>query len=92
MTQSTPKILVIGSFITDLSFRVPHRPKRGETIIGTDFGIFTGGKGYNQATAARRMGADVAMIGCLGKDIFSDLFLSSLQKDGIDHSRVIQDE
>lgn len=92
MTQSTPKILVIGSFITDLSFRVPHRPKRGETIIGTDFGIFTGGKGYNQATAARRMGADVAMIGCLGKDFFSDLFLSSLQKDGIDHSRVIQDE
>ena len=88
----TPKIIVIGSFITDLAFRADRRPKRGETIVGKEFGIFTGGKGYNQAVAARRMGADVTMVGCLGKDYFADLFIASLEKERIDHSHLFQDE
>jgi ribokinase len=87
----TPKIVVVGSFMTDLVFRTERRPQRGETVIGKEFGLFTGGKGYNQAVAAVRMGARVAMVGRLGRDMFGDLFIQSLAKEGIDCSFVWRD-
>lgn len=86
-----PRIVVAGSFIMDLVFRVLRRPNRGETLIGQEFGMFTGGKGYNQAVAAARMGASVEMVGLLGKDPFGDLFIASLQNEGIGHDYVLQD-
>lgn len=89
--KNQPNIVVVGSFIFDLVFRTYRRPNRGETVIGNEFGMFTGGKGYNQAIAASRLGANVTMVGCVGTDMFGDMFISSLQKDGVDINFVFRD-
>jgi ribokinase len=86
-----PRIVVVGSFIMDLVVRAPRRPARGETLIGTDFGMFPGGKGANQAVAAKRLGASVCMVGCLGTDSFGDMFLALLEDEGIDTRFVVRD-
>lgn len=88
---SLARVVVVGSFITDLVFRTSRRPQRGETIIGLEFGLFTGGKGYNQALAAARLGAQVTMVGRLGQDLFGELFMASLHKEGIDARFVKRD-
>jgi len=87
-----PRITVVGSFIMDLVIRAPRRPERGETLIGTSFGMFPGGKGANQAVAAARLGAEVAMIGRLGNDDFGRTFLQLLKAEGINTSGIVVDE
>ena len=77
-------VLVVGSLIMDLVMRVPHHPAPGETVIGSDFGMFLGGKGFNQAVAARRMGARVAMIGRVGADGFGRSLRAALRREEID--------
>ena len=67
---STPRVAVVGSFNMDLVFGAPRMPERGETISGSAFGMFIGGKGANQAVAAARAGAHVEMIGRIGSDSF----------------------
>lgn len=86
-----PRILVIGSFIMDLVVTVDRAPGEGETLIGSSFGRYPGGKGANQAVAAARLGADVAMVGCLGEDLFGEDQLRSLGEAGIDTSSIRQD-
>ncbi len=88
--RNQPNIVVVGSFIMDLVFRTYRRPNRGETVIGSEFGMFTGGKGYNQAIAASRLGANVTMVGCVGIDLFGDMFISSLKKDGVGINYVLR--
>lgn len=82
------RILNVGSFMMDLVFTANRRPSIGETLIGTSFGMFTGGKGYNQAVAAARLGAHVTMLGALGEDYFGNLFLDSLRNEGINIDRL----
>lgn len=89
--MSTPRVCVTGSFMVDLVWRVARLPERGETLQALDFGIFLGGKGFNQALAARRMGAEVAMIGRLGDDEFAPRFLAALDAAGIDRRGVTLD-
>jgi len=91
MQSDKPRIVIVGSFVTDLVFRAPRRPMKGETLIGLEFGLFTGGKGYNQAVAAARMGAQVYMVGRLGTDIFGDMFMRSLGNEGINSDYVVRD-
>ncbi len=76
----------MGSLMTDMISYLPRLPSAGETVIGGSFELGFGGKGANQAVAARRFGADVAMIGCLGRDVFGDLTLAHLTDEGIDVS------
>ncbi len=83
-----PSITVVGSINMDLVVRTPRVPERGETISGTDFRTFPGGKGANQAVAAQRQGGTVAMIGCVGDDPFGQQMLSGLGSEGIDTSLV----
>lgn len=83
------KIVVVGSIVTDLAFEVPTRPGPGEVILATGYGRYRGGKGYNQAVAAARMGADVVMVGAVGRDDFGRGFLEAFEREGIDASRVI---
>lgn len=87
-----PRVSVVGSFVMDLVVRAPRRPEPGESIIGSSFGMFPGGKGANQAVAAARLGAKVNMIGRLGKDSFGETFLSIMAEEGIDCSHVVVDE
>lgn len=82
------RALVVGSLVMDLSFQIPKRPEPGEVIIADSYGRYRGGKGYNQAVALARLGADVAMIGAVGADSFGDEFIASLMAEGVDVSRM----
>ena len=76
-------IVVFGSINVDVVVPVPHLPARGETVLGGDYVIAPGGKGANQALAARRAGAAVTMIGAVGRDPFAEIGLSLLRRDGL---------
>ena len=78
------KVLVVGSINMDLVVEAGKFSAPGETLLGQRFSMFPGGKGANQAVAARRLGAQVAMIGCVGGDAFGRELLGLLEKEGID--------
>ncbi|MGV8096034.1 MAG: ribokinase [Mangrovibacterium sp.] len=80
------RILVIGSSNTDLIARVKRFPAAGETIEGLTFLQAMGGKGANQAVAARRAGGDVTFITCLGNDANGLNALKYYRKEGLDVS------
>jgi ribokinase len=77
-------ILVFGSVNVDLVFPVPRLPGPGETVLGGDYALFGGGKGANQALAARRAGAEVTLVGAVGRDGFAAAALEPLHRAGID--------
>ena len=81
---ATPKVTVVGSLNIDLVCRATRRPDKGETLIGDAFDIFTGGKGFNQATAAARLGAEVTLIGSVGADPFGEMLLTATENEHID--------
>jgi ribokinase len=77
-------ILVFGSINADVVVPVPHLPAAGETVLGGDFSLLPGGKGANQAVAARRAGAEVVMAGAVGSDAFAAVALGGLERAGVD--------
>ncbi len=81
-------LVVVGSLNVDLVARVDRIPVPGETIIGTDFETWCGGKGANQATALARLGASVRLIGKVGSDAFARQLRDELEKTGVDTSAV----
>jgi ribokinase len=83
-SASRGRVVVVGSSNTDLTLRVPHIPAPGETVGGRDLHVTGGGKGANQAVAAARAGAPVAMVAALGTDAFGDAALERLRAEGID--------
>jgi ribokinase len=86
-----PHITIVGSINMDLVVRVTHLPEPGETILGHDYQTIPGGKGANQAVAAARLGAQVDMVGRVGKDAFGNLLRQNLQREGINGSAVEDD-
>lgn len=86
--MTTGKIVVLGSLNMDLSIRVPRLPRPGETVAGTEMVRGTGGKGANQALAARRLGAQVALVGMVGADQFGAELREDLVAGGVDVSGV----
>jgi len=78
------KVLVLGSINIDFVSFVSRYPQPGETLVSNDFGIFQGGKGANQAIALAKLDIPTLMLGKVGKDVLSDLALSSLQENGVD--------
>ena len=86
------KVVVIGSSNTDMTIKAERLPKPGETILGGIFVMGPGGKGANQAVAARRLGADVSFICKVGKDIFGDNAIEGYRKEGIDTSRILRSD
>ncbi|MDI1463135.1 ribokinase [Catellatospora sp. KI3] len=84
-------VCVLGSFMKDLIAQAPRRPETGETLRGHGFYEALGGKGLNQAVAAARAGARVAMVGRLGADRYGEEFLLMLAQEGIDASQVHRD-
>ena len=91
MKSDTARVVVVGSFNMDLVVRTPRRPEKGETVFGSDFGMFCGGKGFNQAVAAARLGAEVTMIGRVGADYFGELFVQALAAEYIRSDSVLRD-
>lgn len=78
------RIVVVGSLNMDLVVGAPKIPAPGETVIGGDLQTFPGGKGANQAVAAARLGAQVAMVGRVGDDAFGAQLKQTLENDGVD--------
>ena len=81
-------ILVVGSSNTDMVIRVPELPKPGQTITGGEFQVFGGGKGANQAIAARRAGAKVVFIASVGDDDFGKAAIASIRGEGIETTAI----
>ena len=82
-TELAPRVVVVGSSNTDLVVAVRDIPWPGETVLGGDLRQAQGGKGANQAVAARRAGAEVAFVGCVGTDRFGEEALAALAAEGI---------
>ena len=78
------RVLVVGSINMDLVVETDEFPAPGETLLGRRFATYPGGKGANQAVAARRLGAQVAMLGCVGCDAFGRELSDRLAAEGID--------
>jgi len=83
-------VCVLGSFMKDLVASAERRPLPGETLHGTGFAEFLGGKGVNQAIAAARMGARTAIVGTIGDDRYGEEFLELLKRDGVDTDWVVR--
>jgi len=83
-------VIVFGSINLDLVATVTHRPQPGETLLASSFHSTPGGKGANQALAARRMGAKVVMLGSVGRDSFAEPALALLKQAGVDLTYVEQ--
>ncbi len=81
-------ITVFGSINLDLVTRVAQLPRPGETVHGSDIAQFPGGKGANQALAARRAGAEVRLVGAVGQDDFAGQALSELRAAAVDLTAV----
>ena len=88
MSGRPPALTVVGSINLDLVLRAPRLPRAGETVTGATFAQLPGGKGANQALAARRLGAEVALIGRVGDDAQAAVALTELRAAGVDLSRV----
>lgn len=78
------KVVVVGSLNMDLVARAERLPRGGETLAGDSFFTAPGGKGANQAVAAARLGASVAMIGNVGDDAYGQQLRQALQDEGVD--------
>jgi len=87
-----PRIAVVGSANIDLTTFADRFPKPGETIFGEKFDLGFGGKGANQAVAARLCGAEVFMIARVGSDLFGPATIENFRKQGIDPTHVKQVE
>jgi ribokinase len=86
--MSEPLVVVVGSVNADLVVSVAQLPRAGETVTGGTFARYGGGKGANQAVAAARAGARVAMVGAVGADDLGDEALRELAAEGIDVAAV----
>jgi|DewCreStandDraft_2_1066082.scaffolds.fasta_scaffold02262_3 ribokinase len=86
-----PRIVVVGSLNMDLVIKTPRIPGVGETVLGEEFHTFPGGKGANQAVASALLGAEVFMVGRVGRDSFGRELLESLTSKQVDTRFVLED-
>jgi ribokinase len=84
----SPRIAVVGSAVTDLTTFTDVFPRPGETVFGRGFDLGFGGKGANQAVAARLCGAHVTMVARVGDDLFGQATIDNFASFGIDATHV----
>lgn len=82
------KILIVGSLNMDMVIEMEQMPVTGETVLGSTLTYIPGGKGANQACATAKLGGNVKMLGCVGKDEFGDLQKKNLYECGVDTSDI----
>jgi ribokinase len=85
------EIVVVGSLNADYVINLPRFPLPGETVTGSDFAIYPGGKGANQAFAAARLGGRVSMVGQVGNDLHADELKRNLESAGVDTAYLKRD-
>jgi ribokinase len=86
-----PRLTVVGSINLDLVAQVEQLPRAGETVTEARFSRVPGGKGANQAVAAARLGAEVALVGCVGRDEHAAEALSGLREAGVEERWLVKD-
>ncbi|MDD4773381.1 MAG: ribokinase [Eubacteriales bacterium] len=84
VNENKAKIVVVGSFIADITSFVPRFPREGETVIGSMLKTGPGGKGSNSATAINRAGGSAVMITKTGRDTLSEICLNHYKEEGMD--------
>ena len=86
-----PRITVIGALVYDIVFDVPDWVAPNQAVHASQATLSPGGKALNQATAARRLGAeDVRLVGCVGDDVFGAEMLAALRQEGVNVDQVRQ--
>lgn len=85
------RITVVGSINLDFVATAPKLPRAGETVTGAELARHPGGKGANQALAAQRLGAEVCMIGRVGRDAMAEEAMGLLLADDVDIGGVLAD-
>ena len=88
--MSRPRLTVVGSINLDLVVRAERLPRPGETVSGARFSRLPGGKGANQAVAAARLGAEVAMVGCVGRDEVAVEALAGLREAAVEERWLVK--
>ncbi len=86
--DTQPHIVVVGSANVDLTTFTGRFPRPGETVFGTRFQLGFGGKGANQAVAARLCGARVSMVARVGDDLFGPATIANFNSHGVDATHV----
>ena len=89
--MAAARLTVVGSINLDLVARAERLPRPGETVSGASFSRVPGGKGANQAVAAARLGAEVAMVGCVGGDEHAEEALAELRESGVEQRWLVKD-
>jgi ribokinase len=89
--MATPFLTVVGSINLDLVVQSERLPRPGETVSGARFARVPGGKGANQAVAAARLGARVAMFGCVGHDGVAEEALAGLREAAVEERWLVKD-
>ncbi|MCB1444516.1 MAG: ribokinase [Rhizobiaceae bacterium] len=85
MTAAAPSVVVFGSLHYDIMVHGPARPRKGETVTGSDWHPKCGGKGGNQAVSAARTGIPAAMVGAVANDDFGRALVENLRRNGVNH-------
>jgi ribokinase len=88
---NAPRLTVVGSINLDLVAQTDRLPRPGETVSGARFSRVPGGKGANQAVAAARLGAEVALVGCVGRDELGNEALAGLRDAGVEEKWLARD-
>jgi ribokinase len=86
------RLTVVGSINLDLVVQAERLPRPGETVSGARFSRIPGGKGANQAVAAARLGAEVALVGCVGRDELAEEALAGLRDAGVEERWLARDD
>lgn len=86
------KVTVVGSAYAEMIFDSPVLPASGKTVFGNAFHLSPGGRGVNQAIAAKRAGGETTFIGRVGKDLFGELVLENLAREEISSSHTMVDK
>ncbi len=89
--MQTPRLTVVGSINLDFVVRAERLPRPGETVSGARFARVPGGKGANQAVAAARLGAQVRMVGCVGRDELAQKALAGLREAHVEEGWLVSD-
>ena len=84
-------VLVVGSANMDMVATTARFPDPGETVFGSNFGMFPGGKGANQAVACAKLGMRTEFIGKMGNDVFRETLMGSMRRDGVRLKHVMFD-
>ena len=91
VSDKQKKVVVFGSFIVDLTARASHHPMPGETVFGSSFRMGPGGKGFNQAVAAHKAGADVEIVTAVGNDAFQHILFDTMECLGMASSVMVSE-